>query len=46
MSIVNPALVYVLVSIFKNDSSGNLNKLSFILKLDMIFGLSAIYLGK
>ncbi len=46
MSLVNPVLVYVLVSIFKNDSSGNLNKLSFILKLDMIFGLSAIYLGK
>ena len=46
MSIVNPILVYVLVSIYKNDSISNLNKLSFILKLDMIFGLSAIYLGK
>jgi geranylgeranylglycerol-phosphate geranylgeranyltransferase len=46
MSIVNPVLVYVLVSIYKNDSVANLNKLSFILKLDMIFGLSAIYLGK
>ena len=46
MSIVNPVLVYFLVSIYKNDSLVNLNKLSFILKLDMIFGLSAIYLGK
>ncbi|MGA9292998.1 MAG: geranylgeranylglycerol-phosphate geranylgeranyltransferase [Ignavibacteriaceae bacterium] len=46
MSIVNPILVYVLVSIYKNDSVTNLNKLSFILKLDMIFGLSAIFLGK
>lgn len=46
MSIVNPILVYVLVSIYKNDSVSNLNKLSFILKLDMIFGLSAIFLGK
>jgi geranylgeranylglycerol-phosphate geranylgeranyltransferase len=46
MSIVNPILVYVLVSIYKNDSDSNLNKLSFILKLDMIFGLSAIFFGK
>lgn len=46
MSIVNPVLVYFLVSIFKNDSVTNLNKLSFILKLNMIFGLSAIILGK
>ena len=46
MSIVNPIFVYFLVSIYKNDSLANLNKLSFILKLNMIFGLSAIYLGK
>ncbi len=46
MSIVNPILVYFLVSIYKNDSLANLNKLSFILKLNMVFGLSAIYLGK
>ncbi len=46
MSIVNPVLIYVLASIYKNDSVSNLNKLSFILKLDMIFGLSAIFLGK
>lgn len=46
MSIVNPILVYFLISIYRNDSAANLNKLSFILKLDMIFGLSAIYLGK
>jgi geranylgeranylglycerol-phosphate geranylgeranyltransferase len=46
MSTVNPVLIYFLVSIYKNESVSNLNKLSFILKLDMIFGLSAIYLGK
>jgi geranylgeranylglycerol-phosphate geranylgeranyltransferase len=46
MVIVNPILVYVLKSLFEDDSSPNLNKLSFILKLDMIFGLTAIFLGK
>jgi geranylgeranylglycerol-phosphate geranylgeranyltransferase len=46
MSIVNPILVFFLVSIYKNDSTTSLHKLSFILKLNMILGLSAIYLGK
>jgi geranylgeranylglycerol-phosphate geranylgeranyltransferase len=46
MSIVNPILVFFLVSIYKNDSPLNLNKLSFLLKLNMIFGLSAIYFGR
>ncbi len=46
MVIVNPILVYVLKSLFEDDLSPNLNKLSFILKLDMIFGLTAIFLGK
>ncbi|MEO8398190.1 MAG: geranylgeranylglycerol-phosphate geranylgeranyltransferase [Ignavibacteriaceae bacterium] len=46
MAIVNPILVYVIKSFYYNDSSANLNKLSFILKLDMIFGLTAIFLGK
>jgi geranylgeranylglycerol-phosphate geranylgeranyltransferase len=46
MILVNPLLVYVIKSIFENDSSKNLNKLSILLKLDMVFGLAAIYLGK
>ena len=46
MVIVNPILVYVIKSIFENDSTKNLNKLSILLKLDMVFGLAAIYLGK
>jgi len=46
MIIVNPVLVYFLKSLFKDDSHKSLNKLSFILKLEMIFGLIAIYLGK
>ncbi len=46
MIVVNPILVYVVKSLFKDDSARNLNKLSFILKLNMIFGLTAIFLGK
>ncbi len=45
MVIVNPVLIYFLKSIFDDDSTKNLNKLSFILKLNMLFGLIAIYLG-
>jgi geranylgeranylglycerol-phosphate geranylgeranyltransferase len=46
MSVVNPILIYSLYSLFKNDTKKNLNKISFLLKLDMLFGLIAIYLGK
>ncbi len=46
MAVVNPVLVYFLKSLFSDDSRKNLNKLSFVLKLNMIFGLIAIYLGK
>ena len=45
MIIVNPLLVYFLTLLFKDDSIKNLKKLSNILKLDMVFGLLAIYLG-
>ena len=44
--IVIPLLVYFIFSLIKDESKNNLNKLSFILKLDMIFGLIAIYLGR
>jgi geranylgeranylglycerol-phosphate geranylgeranyltransferase len=46
MVIVNPVLVFVIKSLYENDSRKNLNKLSFLLKLDMLIGLIAIYLGK
>lgn len=44
--LVIPVLIYFLVSLLKDDSRNNLNKLSFILKLDMVFGLIAVYIGK
>jgi geranylgeranylglycerol-phosphate geranylgeranyltransferase len=46
MALVNPILIYSLRSLFKNDKKKNLYKISFMLKLDMLFGLIAIYLGK
>jgi geranylgeranylglycerol-phosphate geranylgeranyltransferase len=46
MMIVNPLLVYFLKSIVKDFSKNNLQKMSGILKLNMVFGLIAIYLGK
>ena len=46
MVIVNPLLVYIVKSLFDDDSTKNLNKLSNLLKLDMVIGLTAIFLGK
>jgi geranylgeranylglycerol-phosphate geranylgeranyltransferase len=45
MVLVNPVLIYFLKSLIDNDSPKNLKKLSFILKLNMLFGIIAIYLG-
>ncbi len=45
MIVVNPVLIYFLKSLFEDDSGKNLKRLSFILKLNMLFGLIAIYLG-
>jgi len=42
---VNPLLIYFLIKLFKNDFTKNLSMLSLILKVDMIFGLAAIYFG-
>jgi geranylgeranylglycerol-phosphate geranylgeranyltransferase len=42
---VNLVLVYVIVSLWKDQSVKNLNFLSSILKWDMLVGLAAIYLG-
>ena len=46
MIFVNPLLVYIIKSLFDDDSNKNLNKLSNLLKLDMVIGLTAIFLGK
>jgi geranylgeranylglycerol-phosphate geranylgeranyltransferase len=43
---VIPVLIYFLISLLKDKSSKNLNKLSFLLKLDMVFGLIAVYVGR
>ena len=45
MVIVNPILIYCMKILFEDQSSKNLNKISNLLKLSMLFGLIAIYLG-
>ena len=45
MLTVNPVLIYFLKSLLDDDSAKNLQKLSFLLKLNMLFGMIAIYLG-
>lgn len=46
MTIVNPILVYCLKLINENLSAKNLKTISRLLKLNMLFGLVAIYFGK
>lgn len=46
MIIVNPILLYSQKKLFQNDDKKNFQRISSILKLNMIFGLIAIYLGK
>lgn len=46
MILVNPLLVYVLKSLYDNNEPANLIKLSNLLKLDMVFGLAAIFFGR
>ena len=43
---VNPLLIYSMKKLFKDHSDKSLNKVSKLLKLNMILGLTAIYLGK
>ncbi|MBK9097656.1 MAG: geranylgeranylglycerol-phosphate geranylgeranyltransferase [bacterium] len=45
MLIVNPILVYSMKLLFENETPGSLNKISNLLKLNMVFGLIAIYFG-
>lgn len=46
MLLVNPLLVYFIKLLYSDVNHKNLNKLSNMLKLNMVFGLLAIYLGK
>lgn len=45
MIIVNPILVYCLKILFEDESVKSLKRISNLLKLNMVFGLIAIYLG-
>ncbi|MCW8803486.1 MAG: geranylgeranylglycerol-phosphate geranylgeranyltransferase [Ignavibacteriaceae bacterium] len=45
MIFVNPILVYCSKNLFDDSSQKNLGKISNLLKLSMVFGLIAIYLG-
>ncbi len=46
MIVVNPVLVYFLKSIYLNHTQENINRMSGVLKLNMLVGLIAIYVGK
>jgi 4-hydroxybenzoate polyprenyltransferase len=46
MIIVNPILFYIVKSLFEDSSKKNLERLSSMLKFDMVIGLIAIYMGK
>jgi len=46
MLVVNPILVYFLKLLYEKDENKNLNKLSNMLKLNMLLGLLAIFLGR
>jgi geranylgeranylglycerol-phosphate geranylgeranyltransferase len=45
MVIVNPILVYCLKILFEDETVKNLMRISNLLKLSMVFGLIAIYIG-
>lgn len=46
MAVINPLLVYVIKNLLEINKMPDLNKLSLILKVNMIVGLTAIYLGR
>lgn len=45
MIIVNPILIYSMKLLFETETPGSMNKISNLLKLNMVFGLIAIYFG-
>lgn len=46
MLVVNPIIVLINKKLFTNDSTKNLHRISSLLKLNMLVGLIAIFLGK
>ena len=46
MIFVNPVFVYFLKLLYEDNDNKNLKKLSNMLKLNMVIGLLAIFLGK
>ena len=45
MVIVNPILIYCVKKLFEDPSQKSLKQISNLLKLSMVFGLIAMYLG-
>lgn len=45
MVLVNPVMIYVIKKIYEKDYMKSLKKISILLKLNMVFGLFAIFLG-
>lgn len=45
MLIINPALIYMLKSLYSDSSKKNLSRLSLLIKIVMIVGLAAIFIG-
>lgn len=43
--LVDAAVMYVIVSMWRNSSPSNMNRVSLILKINMLVGLAAIYFG-
>ena len=43
---VDTVLIFIIISLWKNSSKENLSKVSQILKIDMLFGLLAVFLGR
>jgi uncharacterized membrane protein len=46
MTLVNPFLVYVLVTLWRRQDAKSLRRMSTLLKVAMLAGLLAIYLGR
>ncbi len=43
--IINPIMIFILKSMWKDNSNNNMSRISMLLKLNMIFGLAAVYMG-
>lgn len=45
LMVVDPLLIFILIKLYKNDTIENFKKVSLYLKVTMLLGLIAIYLG-